>query len=214
MAMDNVTCLDFLNSQEQLLSNDTACSVGQALAWRNCGCPSVPPIDDGNCTLCVNHGELAVPSLPDVDCVEETKFVSLMGTRNPGQCPELLKVAFRRCRCPSDYYIELLNIVSDVVEDPTDFRVVGSAQNMALNWMAYKDRYRTNRTSLIRERFAVVVLYYSLGGDSWTGPKDYFRTESRVCDWHQPDVDNGVYCGVNETVTEIWLCKFHTIPLI
>ena len=215
LVADNVTCLDYLKSQQMLLSNDTECLVGQALAWRRCGCPLMPTISNGNCTLCDNNNNNnqtpPVPLNAGVNCDEEANFVSVVGTRRPDQCNALVEEASASCQCPSAYYSMLLGIVSDAVEDPALFRTAGSTQIRALDWMAYQDPLRLEMSltpSQIRERFGAVVLYYSLGGGpSTTDLNTYFLTGNITCEWHHPTFADGLFCA-DETVTDFLLGEF------
>mmetsp|Transcript_30566 Transcript_30566/g.46902 ORF Transcript_30566/g.46902 Transcript_30566/m.46902 type:complete len:730 (+) Transcript_30566:131-2320(+) len=93
--------------------------------------------------------------------------------------------------------------------DERDLADNGSPQNLAADWMANKDplRYPVPSDSMevgayhFLQRYALVVFYYALEGDSWNSTLN-FLSEEHTCSWNAefPSVDNekitvGVDCN-------------------
>jgi hypothetical protein len=92
-----------------------------------------------------------------------------------------------------DYIRNLLNLTS----------VLGVDQNRALEWLAEIDPaiLQLNTPDVIfRNRYALVVLYYSTNGDKWNDNTGWLSSLS-VCAW------NGVSCSSTDIVDYLELCK-------
>ena len=205
---NNVSCSLFRSNQEMLLASDTQCTLGQALAWRHCGCPSLPPVLGAsvNCTFC-SQGHKAIQRNAMDNCGDETSFLSIVGTLEPPRCTGLVEQVSSACFCPTDYYLLVEDAVSDLVTDPSIFGNARSRPYQALNWMAFADPHNSTNTSVIRERFAIVLLYLSTGGANWTRGSLNFLSGTSVCDWNNVGTGSGVYCE-NGSVVEVNLGKW------
>jgi Leucine-rich repeat (LRR) protein len=79
----------------------------------------------------------------------------------------------------SDLKIELLQYTS--IEDLEE---VGSPQQKALLWLANKDGTGIEFTDeLFVERYAVVVFFYAVNGNTWLTRSDFLNPFTHVCDW-------------------------------
>ena len=205
---NNVSCSLFRSNQEMLLASDTQCTLGQALAWRHCGCLSLPPVLGAsvNCTFC-SQGHKAIQRNAMDNCGDETSFLSIVGTLEPPRCTGLVEQVSSACFCPTDYYLLVEDAVSDLVTDPSIFGNARSPRYQALNWMAFADPLNSTNTSVIRERFAIVLFYLSTGGANWTRGSLNFLSGTSVCDWNNVGTGSGVYCE-NGSVVEVNLGKW------
>ena len=74
-----------------------------------------------------------------------------------------------------------------------------SANVRAVSWMLYQDNFPNNPADpFFIERFVLVSLYYSFGGDTgvWTAGQDTWLSSTHVCDWE------GVFCDRRRTVIQ------------
>ena len=82
-----------------------------------------------------------------------------------------------------------------------------------MEWMTYVDSadldFATESTFILVERYVVMVLYYSLGGDFWDRQFG-FGGSSSVCDWNRvvSGLEQGILCNEEDEVTEVVFCKY------
>lgn len=85
---------------------------------------------------------------------------------------------------------------------------IGSPQRKAALFMANLDPLQLPLSSTnFLQRYATVVMYYSLNGQFWTGNLGFLSGTSE-CSWHSPS--EGVFCNDADQVSEILLCKLRT----
>ena len=77
------------------------------------------------------------------------------------------------------------NITKLIYETSGDVALIdGSAQSRALAWLLYDDELNLVYDSPhIMQRYAMMVFYYSLQGESWI-KKDLFASNRHECDWY------------------------------
>ena len=93
-----------------------------------------------------------------------------------------------------------------------------SPEIQALQWLLYEDSFHddflssrngTDTAQMLRERYALVVFYYSTDGPSSWNEKFNFLSATSVCSWNGIDNANeprGTYCNDEERVVEMNLC--------
>ena len=91
-----------------------------------------------------------------------------------------------------------LNISTEAILDPT------SPQYQALDWLVHSDRAKLNvretEWSILIDRYALAVLFYSTNGPEWTFRGGYlFRKDT--CGW------GGIVCDVLNSITAIVIRK-------
>jgi hypothetical protein len=200
MGDSSQTCLSFMEDQSALglKANDAECHRVQTVAWKFCGCPTLPPdAADTLCDACEDPGEVPValnyaniePWIEDVtksmDCTCANPVV-LKQTRNVSR-----------------------TLSGNAVDDPS------SPQFAALEWTA---RDASNRVSSetnagsnleLERRYLAATLYYSLGGDNWTDSYS-FLSPDHVCRWNGFDEEQrfqGIGCNEQEQIKSISLSK-------
>jgi hypothetical protein len=68
-----------------------------------------------------------------------------------------------------------------------------SPQYKALSWLVEEDAFledprgNASFSTVLLERFVVVLLYFSTGGDVWTQPVNYLQPQASVCEWQVPN---------------------------
>eukprot|EP00541_Cyclophora_tenuis_P006254 CAMPEP_0116548124 /NCGR_PEP_ID=MMETSP0397-20121206/4151_1 /TAXON_ID=216820 /ORGANISM="Cyclophora tenuis, Strain ECT3854" /LENGTH=244 /DNA_ID=CAMNT_0004072717 /DNA_START=54 /DNA_END=785 /DNA_ORIENTATION=- len=212
MSSGDVTCADFRTSQELLFADDNECTVGQAQAWRFCGCPMLPSAAVNNtgtvaassCTFCQDDRD-PLPTTNIDTCRNDATYLAIVGSARPEQCASLVRDMSTVCECPSDYYLTILNTVLDLEPNPEEFRTLQSPRYQTINWLAYNDPIMTNltNTSIIRERYAAALLYFSLDGPNWTNGGSSqlnFLTGSSICEWNDPLTNSGIMCDSDAVV--------------
>ena len=213
-----VTCLTFQTDAESIQATDVSCPARQALAWKNCGCPTLPihtPAQLG-CTICEGGVETSVQNQ---QCANEEQYVRIVGSYMRDKCPSLIQEAVVMCSCPTEEELRFRNfqtVVEELVSDPTVFNDSTSYQSRSLSWLALEDPMQldpmsSNDEKTIQERFAVVALYYATNGPGWTRSNMGFLTGTSVCEWNSGA--SGVMCVGGTTVTAIGLstyCLQHT----
>jgi len=72
----------------------------------------------------------------------------------------------------------LLSVSGDVMYD------IDSPQNRALRWILYEDEMiLTYESSNLVQKYALMVLYYSMSGEEWSS-NDGYGSEMHECDWY------------------------------
>ncbi|VEU36259.1 unnamed protein product [Pseudo-nitzschia multistriata] len=105
------------------------------------------------------------------------------------------------------------SMVSELNKD-SDFETEGSAQNLALDWMANDDPAAlpaTPVTTELTERFAAATLYFATGGPQEWIDSFGFLSGASICEWNSSG-DNtlariGIFCGESGAVREVKLGK-------
>ena len=211
---ENFTCVEFQDDQPHPVpANDTTCPVRQALAWKNCGCATLPN-DVATIGACLICGEDA-PTTATAECTEEQQYVNIVAAAMPSMCPTLRQEAMTVCVCPTETEKRLSRLratLASVTADDSVFDDPSSYQSMALEWLAMEDplqldvSHTPNRT--IQERYVVVLLYFATNGPWWSSRGIGFLTNTSVCDWHAPSGMTGILClRTGREVTSIVLRK-------
>jgi hypothetical protein len=106
----------------------------------------------------------------------------------------------------SDLFVKY-KVSSHALQDPS------SPQYKALEWMVEKDNTELQSTvpdDDIVERFALVLLYFATGGESWSDQAGFLSPMNNVCSWYSfVDGTKGVECNDEGSVVILDLCKFH-----
>ena len=210
----NATCASFRESQSELLLSDSACEVGQSLAWKHCGCPSAPFVDTSTafCQLCPR----GAPPVDQSDfCVNENRFVAITGSNLT--CQEVVLEGSASCECPTEDDLrvrDFQSILEPLVSNTSGFGDTGSARYRALRWLALEDGLALNvsnvSTAEIVERYVMTLLYFNNGGPSWTSGKLGFLLPTSVCSWDERGTgDNfvGIGCNDDALINYLDLCK-------
>jgi len=77
-----------------------------------------------------------------------------------------------------------------------------SPQSRALNWMVYKDPLQLEpprgvaETNKIAQRFALTVLFYATGGETWASSHNFLSSKDE-CEWNSVD-DRGYFSGAGQ----------------
>jgi hypothetical protein len=103
----------------------------------------------------------------------------------------------------------ILQILRDITPEPTLLNNI-TPQGMAYAWMVSEDPAATtilvnpcDNMMQIVQRYALVVLYYSTSGDSWTDNEGWLTLEDE-CSWSK------VTCHADQpTVISLTLCKYN-----
>jgi len=78
----------------------------------------------------------------------------------------------------------LLSVSGDVIYD------IDSPQNKASRWILYEDEMiLTYESSNLVQRYALMVLYYSISGEEWNN-NDGYGSEKHECDWYGVGCNN------------------------
>lgn len=94
------------------------------------------------------------------------------------------------------------DILRGIIEPRDAFDDVRSPQSRALNWMVYEDPLQLEpprsaaETNKIAQRFALTVLFYATGGDTWVSPHNFLSGEDE-CEWNSVD-DRGYFSGAGQ----------------
>ena len=148
------------------------------------------------------------------------KFNQLMmsGDINSGKCKE------DGCRSPQmckKRLQELINTVTDKVNSSLALEDPNSAQSMARDWILKEcdadppiDPCDESGINLIEQRYALAVLYFSLGGDDWYGganpgqdpsaPAGKWLSGLNFCNWAAWRLD----CDEDGNAVTINLCEY------
>jgi hypothetical protein len=126
-----------------------------------------------------------------------------MGSSEFMTCDDAIAAAVStNCTCPN---LDSLQLFSRLLR-PVSGNAISdsrSPQFQALNWIANVDSARLSveqdSHEVIRQRFVAAVLYFSLGGESWTDQRNFLST-NHACLWN--DDENGLGC--NEVDEAIW----------
>jgi hypothetical protein len=212
---DNMTCAEFHDGQIRLEASDPDCAFGQAVAWFACGCPTLPPApENATCTLC-KDGASPLDSSP-VACEDLATYISHVGSDPMYPCDELVASALEEgCVCPggetsppvdtSEPFRKILDSLSgESLDDET------SPQSKALNWIANDDPAKMSAQlddhEIIKQRYVAAVLYFALGGDSWTESNN-FLSEDEICSWNTNQF-SGIICSeTTDNVVTLRLSK-------
>jgi len=204
---ESQTCSDFMSSKAFLDATDSECQQGQALAWMSCGCPTLPVISsempDASCSFCPD-GTWPVGQ----GCTHYSAAVSLAGSSPFLTCQEAIAVVPNHCQCPNLDPVEQLSrlvrpISGEALEDST------SPQFQALEWIVNVDPAKLSvghdSAQVIKQRYAVAVLYFAFGGKTWTEQYNFLSGDS-VCLWN--DDEAGIQCNDSDEITSIRLRKY------
>lgn len=198
------TCSGFMESQVTLDATNPQCEQGQALAWMFCDCPSLPSPkhDDSACILCPDGAQSV-----GQDCADLHVVVALVGSSPFMTCDDIIATVSANCTCPNLDEVERFNrllrpISGDAIDDSA------SPQFQALNWIANIDpaglSVEQDSAPLIRQRYVAAVLYFAMGGESWTDQRN-FLSAVKTCLWN---VDAyGIGCDALDGVTSFRLRK-------
>ena len=213
----NQTCTLLLGKSSELLESDVQCAANQAVAWRLCGCPDLPPNVAANstCSLCRNVSHARLPlRLSTEDCVSLDSYVSIVGTARPEQCTGLVEETIGSCYCQSDLFVELENIlVSNMAASRTELTNVTSPRFQALRWLSSNGGSSLNTTGdvgLVLDRYALAVLFYATNGWGWSNPSTNFLSSLSVCEWKWEDniTNMGIECDEQGRVISLSLGEF------
>jgi len=114
-----------------------------------------------------------------------------------------------------EYLTTLPNIEKYVksLSNPSDFNDGSSPQSKALQYVLQEhiqevvqeaeeekittiDDHLRERTDIIKQRYVMAVLYYSLNGDDWKRNEGWLSKTSSVCEWHSTHNDEeNVVCN-------------------
>jgi hypothetical protein len=96
-----------------------------------------------------------------------------------------------------------------------------STKYQALEWLANEDEWTANLlqtssfatnafvTQLLVERFVLVQFYLSTKGTLWTNQYSFLTSNTSVCEWKDPVVEQGVLCDENDRfVQTLWMGAF------
>ena len=184
---DSQTCSDFVKNQATLDAADTQCQQGQALAWLYCGCPTLPLDTITNqegfsCSICPD-GIMPIGE----GCEEFHTAVHLAGDSPFLSCEQAIATVPNTCACPNldpfEQFRRLLQPLSgEALEDST------SPQFQALEWITNIDPAKLSvgqdSTFEIQQRYVAAVLYFALGGETWTEQYNFLSADS-VCLWNR-----------------------------
>lgn len=102
---------------------------------------------------------------------------------------------------------DILQQYLTIEEDPTN----GSPQSCSLEWLLFHDTNNLMENgsvsdTVILERYALAVLFYSTNGDTWQQRFD-FLTQNHVCQWADAPLEAtmGVLCDMDGKVQQIVL---------
>lgn len=114
-----------------------------------------------------------------------------------------------------DFLVEILSPISGegILLNET------SSQNSAFNWLLDEDDFfnqdvaiQTLDESLLIERFALAVFYFSTQGEAWSRDLSFLSSNS-VCEWPLLGEDeiytDGIACNNDGRVTDVTLCEYH-----
>lgn len=190
------TCLSFMQEQLALGLNaeDSECKTAQALAWRHCECPALPPKDrDSTCNVCKEVGKFPVGA----ECSNFDSFLSHVDHSEGPSCEETISNENCACRYP----IDLLPFLSSVSFDGgAALQSHGTPQNNAYEWLAGEanlEWYNDERKTI--QRYVLATLYYSTNGDSW-GDNSGWLSDDDECSWYNRADDS--FCS-NGAVVEV-----------
>ena len=94
------------------------------------------------------------------------------------------------------------DILRGIIEPRDAFDDVRSPQSRALNWMVYEDPLQLEpprsaaETNKIAQRFALTVLFYATGGETWVSSHNFLSGEDE-CEWNSVD-DRGYFSGAGQ----------------
>ena len=93
---------------------------------------------------------------------------------------------------PSDFLYDLFFPYSgSALDDPT------TPQYRAFNWLLNDDpaqlTFKETNDTILMERYAAAVFYYSTGGDNWID-KHMFLSNNSLCEWVAADGTSGFFC--------------------
>ncbi|CAJ1970084.1 unnamed protein product [Cylindrotheca closterium] len=128
---------------------------------------------------------------------------------------------------PTSRMAALQALLSQYVDDVTPWENTESTQHRALDWLANEDTWRTafpespDADQIMVERYAMSVLYFSLGGPNWNESESFVDLDRRVCDWQVEDCDSigqceiyGVLCSGGQLVSGLILDEVEAIGTI
>ena len=200
------TCSDFLESQAVLDATDSRCQQGQALAWMYCGCPTPPLVSKADkspsCTFCPD-GTMPIGQ----GCADFNAAVAIVGTSPFVSCEEAIEMVPGDCSCPNldrvEQFRRLLQPISgEALEDSS------SPQFQALKWIAHADPAKLSvgqdSSQVIQQRYVAAVLYFALGGETWTDQYN-FLSANKTCEWLVNK--DGIQCDDRDEVISIHLRK-------
>ena len=206
------SCASLADATTVLTAEDPMCPLHQAMAWKHCGCLTLPPSQEfeNACPIC---DDAVSPLAPDDDCAQEIDFATIIGSLAFPECAAQVSQIGSSCVCPHCTHprcVELQNAVNDLVDDPHVFANEATPQFKSLRWLALEDpgdmTVARPTDEALRERFVIVVLYFSTDGPAWRGGVP-FLTGSHVCEWQQMTAGAGISCNDNGFVDEIVLGK-------
>lgn len=214
---DDQTCAEFRDGQILLDSSNPDCIFGQAVAWLLCECPSLPPApEQPTCTLC-EGGEDPLGTT-GTTCRDLSTFIEHVGGSPLLPCDELVASALEgECACPGgeappdvsaiDVFRRILvSLSGDSLDDES------SPQFKALTWVSNTDPANTSvgitPIETIKTRYVAAVIYYALGGESWTNQYN-FLSEGDVCTWNQNSA--GISCNSGGSIITLRLCKYRMV---
>lgn len=119
--------------------------------------------------------------------------VSTESNNSNGLNIDWLSLSFQKSMSRFDYLIDVLDNDSNVTE-------LSQSQSLALQWMSGEDTIdlSTLTNQEIIERLALVDVYYSTTGDTWSNNNQWL-SEFHACSWY------GVACSKDKLVTDLML---------
>jgi hypothetical protein len=105
----------------------------------------------------------------------------------------------------SESFRKLLDSLSgESLDDET------SPQSKALNWIANDDpanmSVQLDDNEIIKQRYVAAVLYFALGGDSWTNPHNFLSVDE-ICSWNTNQVSGIICSATTDNVVTLRLSK-------
>jgi hypothetical protein len=205
---NSTSCLDFYNQLTQLFASDPLCSTGQALSWRYCSCPSLPPAPmHPSCTLCPNG---TASSNTSAYCKELSALVAIVGSSRLSNCNDLRAQVLPTCSCLTNgirraAFWDLLSTISGL----NNTENASNWQQAALNWISNEDVAQLPpEKALIKEigeRYVAALLFFATNGSKWISSAN-FLSPRNVCDWNANNI--GVFCNGANELAAIALCKY------
>jgi len=94
-------------------------------------------------------------------------------------------------------YEKLEARVSGTISDPSTLEELYSPQTMALDWLVQDDANYSIDSDMIIQRYALMTLFYSLGGRDWFSSTNWLSSGKNECLW------KFVQCNINKEIISL-----------